>query len=544
MANLVTGLDIGSDSVKLVQLKQGRGNSYKVVTYGMAEIQVSHDSGETGVGEKSPIAEAIKRLFNQAKIYPSNLIVNVPKQAVVVRYITLPTNNIAEVQQMIRFEAAKYVPFYTDEDIVDFELLGSSPLGGSEILLVVCRRDMVQEQLNLLRSLHIEPFAFDAGTLALMRALRFSDAQFFKEPNKNHLVIDLGAGSMEMSLIQNRVLKYTRSTTIGSSLLMKSLQEKLGVDEKTSRKLILQLDFQEPDLGLNTHPANLVEEAIAPWVNRLDNEIKRSLDYFSTEFGATQIHTVYLSGGLVRMETIKPYLEKELGLPVKLLHFVSSPSQPLPELNTAFGLALRKPDASAGESVNLLPPEVLQKRVSRKRQILVGLAGIGVIALLIGLAIYAWVQYGDMERQIKDYDKLLNQMKPKAEKLAEMQKQLESIRKMVNRTDVGVETLAGLSVMDMIPSKVTLERFSYERNRTVNLTVVCMTMEDAVEFRFAVEKLGLFSLVEIQNANTDVMEGKPVVRFTVACKIKPSTDDMAGNETNSNSDSNSSGGSN
>jgi preprotein translocase subunit SecB len=73
----------------------------------------------------------------------------------------------------------------------------------------------------------------------------------------------------------------------------------------------------------------------------------------------------------------------------------------------------------------------------------------------------------------------------------------------------------------MIPTKVTLERLNYERGKVVSMTAVGLNMEDAVNFRFNIEQLGFFKVVEIQNANTDTMEGKPVVRFQLVCKIKP-----------------------
>ncbi len=537
MAPIVTGLDIGSDSVKLVQIRRGRGDSYKIISQGMMEIQAPVGVVDFSSPEKTPTAEAIKKLLAEMKIHPAHLVTSVSKQAAVVRYIKLPTNSISEVEQMIRFEAAKYVPFYTDEDIVDFELIGSSHLGGSEVLMAVCRRDAVEEQLNLLRALHLEPYAIDSSALALMRGLKVARSAAFKEPNKTFLLMDFGFTSMELFLVQNQALKYTRATPIGGSQLMRAFQRGLNVSEEESRQMLLKMDFTQPDYGLGTYEKETLRDTVASWQERVDNEIKRSIDYFSNEFGISHIDSIVLSGGLSRIPTLKDYLEKELGIPVKPVSYVTSEHsggsvELLPELNTAFGLALRAMDADRGEAVNLLPPEILRKRIQRKRQWFFGQIGIGVAALFIAAGVYGYQQYAGMQDEINKISRDLVMKKPKTEKLAEMQKQLESIRKMVSQTDVSVETLSGLTDCELIPGQVALEKVVYERNRVLTLTAVAMSMEDAVNFRFEVEKLGHFSLVEIQNANTDTMETKQVVRFNVVCKIKPAKDDQTGTAEN------------
>jgi type IV pilus assembly protein PilM len=531
MAPIVTGLDIGSDSVKLVQIRRGRGDSYKIISEGMMEIQTPAGGVDFSSPEKTPAAEAIKKLLGQMKIHPSHLVTAVSKQSVVVRYIKLPTNSISEVEQMIRFEAAKYVPFYTDEDIVDFELVSSSHLGGSEVLMAVCRRDAVEEQLNLLRALHLEPYAIDASSLALMRGLKVARAGAFKEPNKTFLMMDFGFTSMELFLVQNQALKYSRATPIGGSQLMRAFQRGLEVSEAESRQMLMKMDFSQPDYGLNGYDKETLRDTVSSWQERVDNEIKRSIDYFSNEFGISHIDSIVLSGGLSRIPTLKDYLEKELGIPIKPVSFVTTgrngEGEPLPELNTAFGLALRAMDANRGEAVNLLPPEILRKRIQRKRQFFMGQVGIGVAALFVAAGVYGYQQYAGMQKQINTISRDLMMKKPKTEKLAEMQKQLESIRKMVSQTDVSVETLNGLSSCELIPGRVALEKVVYERNKVLTLTAVSMSMEDAVNFRFEVEKLGYFSLVEIENANTDKMENQQVVRFNVVCKVKPSKGDQS-----------------
>ncbi len=535
MAQIVTGLDIGSDSVKLVQVKHGRGDSFKVLAYGMVEVTAASD--ELGAG--NPVADAIKKLLVQCKISPTHLVSAIPKQSVVVRYLALPTNSVSEVQQMLRFEASKYVPFYTDNDIVDFELLGSSHLGGSELLMAVCRREQVEEHLNLLKSVHLEPYSLDCNSLALIRGLRRVYPAKFKEPNKNYLVLDFGYASLDMSLVQNGSLKYNRSTNVSGGLLQKLLRESLDITEVEARKLIDKIDLLKEDYGITEYNRDDLSDAINTWQQRIENEIKRSLDYFGSEFTISQMHGIFLSGGLSRIKSLGEYLEKELGLPVTSAACVTENGKALPELNSAFGLAMRKVTADLGVAVNLLPPEILRKRVKNQRYQWVALAGVAVLAL-IGFGVYSGFQkYNSMVNSINQIDRELLRDRPKAADLEEIKKQLDAIRKMVNQKDVGIQTLSSLSNLNTIPTRVALEKFVYERNRTITITAVTRTLEEAVNFRYEVERIGLFEQVSLQSQNPDTMEGQPVIRFQVVAKIRPDKSDITATEANASKQSDS-----
>ncbi len=518
MAKIVTGLDIGTESIKLVQIRRNRGDTATVIASAEIEIpQIPETAGGT-----SPVADALKKLLAQSKIHPVNLVTAVPKQSVVVRYIKLPTNSVNEVQQMIRFEAAKYVPFFTDQDIVDFELIGSSPMGGSDVLLVVSRRSLVEEHITLLRSLHLEPYSADVSSLALVRGLRQAYPALSKEQDKAHLVIDLGANLMELSLVQNHTLRYTRTATIAGSQLIKTLQDDLDISSQEARSLITKLDYGKPDFGIEKYPHETVEQSVNSWLERLDNEIKRSIDYFASEFGVTQLQSIILNGGLARLPFLKEHLEKEIGVPAFVANLLESSKGLSPQFNTAYGLALRKLDAPLGAAINLLPPEILGRRIARKKKNFALQIGIGVLVLLIAGVVFGYRQYVNMELQIHTIDRELLQKKPLADKLADMKHQIDSLNKMISKTDIGIEALAGISQISSVPTRVTLERFTYERYKNITLTAVAMSMEDAVDFRPEVEKIGLFDTVRVQNVNTDVMEGKPIVRCQVICKLKKS----------------------
>ena len=64
-------------------------------------------------------------------------------------------------------------------------------------------------------------------------------------------------------------------------------------------------------------------------------------------------------------------------------------------------------------------------------------------------------------------------------------------------------------------------------------------LEEAVNFRYEVERIGLFEQVSLQSQNPDTMEGQPVIRFQVVAKIKPDKSDITAAESNTSKQSDS-----
>src|SRR5260370_39750047 len=119
----LVGLDIGSNSIKLVQLK-AVGKGYQLVNYAIQEV-----SGEA-VEELDPelketvLSESLKKLFKEKKMSNRNVVTAVSGDAVSVRYGKLPFMTEDELRNVISYESEQHIPLPIDKVVINFHILG------------------------------------------------------------------------------------------------------------------------------------------------------------------------------------------------------------------------------------------------------------------------------------------------------------------------------------------------------------------------------------------------------------------------------------
>ncbi|MDI6784596.1 MAG: type IV pilus assembly protein PilM [bacterium] len=551
MSKIYTGLDIGTKSVKLVQLKRGRVPAFAGMTppRRRGSVQLIHLANAelapaipASAGMTRPVVipatagihpdfiiQTIQRLLTEQKIRVPHLVTAIPKHLTTVRSITLPTNSSAEIEQMIRFEAAKHIPFLAEDDILDFQIMGTSPIGGSQILLVAVRRAIIDDHLALLKKIGVEPEIISVSSVAIYTAMNHSGQL---EEGAVQVLIDIGASMTDLTLIKNRILVYSRSATVAGNQLIQRLQKEFQIDEMTAASLLPFIDLTQPNFGIDTYHQDRLAQAILPWLELLDNEIKQSLEYFKSESGVAQIDSIILSGGVSRLNGLSAHLAKELNIeiipadPLKNLDsrlrgndVIPAKAGIVPRINVAVGLALHGAETVPGAGINLLPAALLRKRkqtVQQKNYLAVG-ALAGVLLLTGGVAGYR--EYAERLARIQEIKLKLHASSPLALKLKEMQTQVERIKGMFSPDDTAIDSLSSLSQFDFIPAQVAIIRFDYKRNTLLTMEGAAMSLPDTIALREALAKSERFELVKLRETRTGQMEGKPVQFFTIECRL-------------------------
>lgn len=135
------GIDIGTDSVKVIELQQA--DKPTLVTYGVAEdsIDVVRD---TSAESTKKIVGVIEQIKDKARISGTSAIAALPSFAVFSSILSLPAMPKKDLAQAVKWEAKKFVPMPLEEMILDWKLLKSidelqhsrnangSPVGGSQ----------------------------------------------------------------------------------------------------------------------------------------------------------------------------------------------------------------------------------------------------------------------------------------------------------------------------------------------------------------------------------------------------------------------------
>src|SRR5262249_27444057 len=132
----IVGLDIGSSSIKAIQVRNQNGQ-YHLVAGGMIEIPRETADMKISDGQKSLLADLIKKLFKENGIKAKNVVTSLSGDSVIIRYVKLPFMTPEELRGAISKEAEQYIPLNIDQVVLDFQILGETQEEGQKKLDVL-----------------------------------------------------------------------------------------------------------------------------------------------------------------------------------------------------------------------------------------------------------------------------------------------------------------------------------------------------------------------------------------------------------------------
>ncbi|MEK7797907.1 MAG: pilus assembly protein PilM, partial [Nitrospirota bacterium] len=103
------GLDIGSGSIKILQLREVKGK-LKIERFGVKPLpaeMIVDGAIMDGLG----VVMAIKELASEQKLKNKGVALSISGTSVIVKKISLPPMPEEELEKQIKFEAEQYIPF-------------------------------------------------------------------------------------------------------------------------------------------------------------------------------------------------------------------------------------------------------------------------------------------------------------------------------------------------------------------------------------------------------------------------------------------------
>lgn len=323
------GLDIGYESLKVVQLKK-RGNLFHLVGLGSEKIPSSCITKKE-VKEAKKIAEAIKKVKKEAKIEAKAVISGLPESVVFTKILSFPPMSPAELKQAVPFEASSFIPLSPEEAYIDFQVVGTSKEGGSEILVIAAPRSLVDSFSEMIKLADCDLVALETKPLAISRAL------LSEKEKDNILIIDLGAETTSFTVYDGGTIKITTTSSVGGNTVTRAIQKFFKSRREGAERMKREIDLSKK---------TALREAIKPDLTSLVSDITNAIKNYKGHFGQDkEILLIKLCGGGANMKGLGPFLEESLGIktevgnPFKKIE--NPPPSPALEYTTAIGLAER-----------------------------------------------------------------------------------------------------------------------------------------------------------------------------------------------------------
>ncbi len=337
----IVGLDIGTSSVKAVELRES-GKGYQLVNFGVKPIppQAIVDGA---VMDASAVIEAITDLFRDFKISSRNVVIGISGNTVIVKKIPLPEMSFEELEESIHWEAEQYIPFDIEDVNLDFQIIDSGmphEEGRMDVILVAAKKEKVDESVSLVVQSGLMPVIVDLEAFALQNAY---EVNYEVEPGKNIALIDIGAGVMNINVIGDGISVFTRDISIGGNQFTETIQKEMGISYDQAEALKRGERIEDVDMSM-------VQSVIESVSDNLTMEIQRSFDFFRATANEREIQRIVLSGGTAKIKGLDEFISSRLGIPV----VVNNPFQNIKINERKFDMVeMRKMAPTAAVAVGL-----------------------------------------------------------------------------------------------------------------------------------------------------------------------------------------------
>jgi type IV pilus assembly protein PilM len=339
----VVGLDIGSSSIKAVELKNTKAG-YELVSFGLEPL--AQDTVVDGAIMDAPlVAGAIGTIFDRQQIRSRSVATAVSGHSVIVKRVTLPLMSEEELYDRIQSEASQHIPFDISDVNLDHQILESGD-SQMDVLLVAVKKDKILNYTNVLAQAGKTPTVVDIDAFALQNCYELN---YDPDPAQTVALLNIGASVMNIIIVRGGVPLFTRDVSVGGNQYTDALQKDLDLSFEDAEKL----KKGEPLPGVNEEHRGTLLRSVS---DILILEIQKTFDFFRATASGENIQRIYLAGGTARVSGVVDLLREEFGLPVEELYpfrkIVINPGRHsedqvrelAPRLAVAVGLSLRSFD--------------------------------------------------------------------------------------------------------------------------------------------------------------------------------------------------------
>jgi type IV pilus assembly protein PilM len=304
----IIGVDIGSSAIKLVELKESRGN-YTLKEMGMLPLP-PEAIVDNALIDSAAVVETLRTLIKTLGVKVKDAVCSISGNAVIIRKISLPAMSQGELDEQIQWEAEQYIPFDISEVNLDFHILGPDYHDPTKmnVLLVASKKDIIDDYFAVFTEAGLKLTVVDVDSFAMQNAFEVNYAV-----GEEALValINIGAGMMNLNLIKGGNSVFTRDVQTGGNVYTEEIQKQLGVSNDEAVKIKITGD----------HPQRAKLQEIFSRVNEtMANEMKRSLDFYVSTAMDDRISRVYLTGGGASIPRLGETVSQKLGVPVEIMH--------------------------------------------------------------------------------------------------------------------------------------------------------------------------------------------------------------------------------
>jgi type IV pilus assembly protein PilM len=316
------GLDIGHDSVKLLQLEVlGEGANRTLAVVAAAKHALPDEARKNPAHRVELAGEVIAHLLSQNPFVGTDVVATLPRELVHVKNLRLPPIPVDELESAVQFEALTLFSFDVDQARIEFLPAGEVRQGTEarqEVIVLGAKNSDIENYLQQLDQCGVVVKALDSEITGLFRTFeRFIRRR--EDEQDVQMLIDIGARRTQVVIGKGRDVSFYKPVEIGGLHLLDAISRKLSITIDEARALRHRLlDAEETAEPVRKDPVRqAVMDATRSVAEELAQELAMCQRYFTVTFRGHRPTRARLLGGEATDPQLQSIIQQTLNIAVE-----------------------------------------------------------------------------------------------------------------------------------------------------------------------------------------------------------------------------------
>ena len=310
MASNCIGLDIGSSSIKMLQVKV-TPKGIRLLDFGIEPLP-PQTIVDGSIMDQAAVVDAIRRLRTTLGIRNKLVATAISGHSVIIKKIQVPQMAPEELGAQLQIEAEQHIPFRADEVEIDHQLVNPrNAQGMMELLLVAAKKEIIADYTQVIRDAKLQPTVMDVTAFTVQNAFEVS---YDAGPGESVALINIGAAISNINIITDGTSIFTRDVTVGGGAFTEEIQKRAHVSQEEADAFKFAVSAGITD-GV---PAD-VEAIMNEVADSMAGKLQRTLDFFLAASGDATLSRMYLCGGSAKVPALQRILAERSRVPVEII---------------------------------------------------------------------------------------------------------------------------------------------------------------------------------------------------------------------------------
>ncbi len=319
-------LDVGTDSVKMLQLKRTGG---ELAVFACGRWRVPQELRDDPKRRYESTVSAVVELLRKQKFHGRKVVTALSCEQIAIKNVRMTHLPSHELTEAIKWEACERFNFEIAPDRLKYLCAGEIRQGNDmqdEIIMLAVSEETIDRHLAMLDEMNLYPGHIEVQPIAIFRVF---DRLLRRDSDREtvSVILDIGTEFTRVVVARGRRIVFIKSISMGGKHLTAAVGRQLNLSFEEAAEIRSMIMTEQDETNVSDKPnesdqgdstvsksvAWTVHDAVRGEVEALAREINLCLRYCSVTFRGLRTESITVTGGQAYDPSVIKFLSEQLG---------------------------------------------------------------------------------------------------------------------------------------------------------------------------------------------------------------------------------------